>query len=209
MITVRRVMGVETEYALIDRDDPAADPETLASQLLYAYARQAAAEGAPSTLHVPAEDSRELEWGAGCRFDYSGELPTRDARDGRDHVLAREARTDLEAGAVLTGAPVRWIQRVDRFGQHYYRGSATHTTNGARIYVDHTHPEYAAPEAYGPWRRCVTTAPATGSCIARSKRCRLGVPAASRSLRTTPTDTARPGAPTSPTRLTGGFPGNC
>ncbi|MBE6481703.1 MAG: proteasome accessory factor PafA2 [Actinomyces ruminicola] len=150
MITVRRIMGVETEYALIDRDDPEADPEALASQLLYAYARAAAVEGVPSTLHVPAEGSRDLEWGAGCRFDYSGELPTRDARDGRDHDLVREARTDLEAGAVLTGTPVRWIQRVDRFGQHYYRGSATHAANGARLYVDHSHPEYAAPEAYGP-----------------------------------------------------------
>ena len=150
MITVNRVMGVETEYALIDRDAPDADPEALATDLLYAYARRSAADGAPSTLHVSAPDSRELELGAGCRFDYSGELPTRDARDGLDHELAREARTDLEAGAVLTGAPARWIQRVDRFGQHYYRGSATHAANGARLYVDHSHPEYAAPEALGP-----------------------------------------------------------
>ncbi|MDO4901511.1 proteasome accessory factor PafA2 family protein [Actinomyces sp.] len=150
MITVQRIMGVETEYALIDRDDPEADPTALSEQLLYAYARQAAAEGDPSTLHVPAEDSRNLERGAGCRFDYSGELPTRDARDGDDHDLAPEARTDLEAGAVLTGAPTRWIQRVDRFGQHYYRGSATHAPNGSRLYVDHSHPEYASPETRGP-----------------------------------------------------------
>ena len=36
MITVRRVMGVETEYALIDRDDPAAEPDGLARDLLNA-----------------------------------------------------------------------------------------------------------------------------------------------------------------------------
>ena len=53
MITVRRVMGVETEYALIDRDDPAAEPDGLARDLLFAYARDAAAGGAPSTDHVP------------------------------------------------------------------------------------------------------------------------------------------------------------
>ena len=55
MITVRRIMGVETEYALIDRDDPSADPDRLARALLFTYAREAAAGGAPSTDHVPAD----------------------------------------------------------------------------------------------------------------------------------------------------------
>ena len=64
MITVRRVMGVETEYALIDRDDPAAEPDGLARDLLFAYARDAAAGGAPSTDHVPAATGRALLGGA-------------------------------------------------------------------------------------------------------------------------------------------------
>ena len=150
MITVRRTMGVETEYALIDRDDPGADPDQLARALLFTYARDAAAGGAPSTDHVPAATGRELLAGAGCRFDYSGELPTRDARDGADRDLVPEARTDREAGAVLTGSPTRWVKRVTPFESHYYRGSASHAVNGARLYVDHTHPEYASPEALGP-----------------------------------------------------------
>ena len=150
MITVRRTMGVETEYALIDRDDPGADPDQLARALLFTYARDAAAGGAPSTDHVPAATGRELLAGAGCRFDYSGELPTRDARDGADRDLVPEARTDREAGAVLTGSPTRWVKRVTPFESHYYRGSASHAANGARLYVDHTHPEYASPEALGP-----------------------------------------------------------
>ena len=150
MITVRRIMGVETEYALIDRDDPGADPDLMARALLFTYARDAAAGGAPSTDHVPAATGRELLAGAGCRFDYSGELPTRDARDGADRDLVPEARTDREAGAVLTGSPTRWVKRVTPFESHYYRGSASHAVNGARLYVDHTHPEYASPEALGP-----------------------------------------------------------
>ena len=150
MITVRRIMGVETEYALIDRDDPGADPDQMARALLFTYARDAAAGGAPSTDHVPAAAGRKLLAGAGCRFDYSGELPTRDARDGADRDLVPEARTDREAGAVLTGSPTRWVKRVAPFEAHYYRGSASHAANGARLYVDHTHPEYASPEAMGP-----------------------------------------------------------
>ena len=150
MITVRRIMGVETEYALIDRDEPGADPDQMARALLFTYAREAAAGGAPSTDHVPADAGRELLAGAGCRFDDSGELPTRDARDGADHELVPEARTDREAGAVLTGSPTRWVKRVTPFESHYYRGSASHAVNGARLYVDHTPPEYASPEALGP-----------------------------------------------------------
>ena len=141
---------METEYALIDRDDPGADPDQLARALLFTYARDAAAGGAPSTDHVPAAAGRKLLAGAGCRFDYSGELPTRDARDGADRDLVPEARTDREAGAVLTGSPTRWVKRVTPFESHYYRGSASHAANGARLYVDHTHPEYASPEALGP-----------------------------------------------------------
>ncbi|CAM3054504.1 proteasome accessory factor PafA2 family protein [Actinomyces slackii] len=170
MITVRRIMGVETEYALVDRDDLTADPDGLARRLLFAYARHAAAQGQPASQHVPADTGRVLLEGAGCRFDYSGELPTRDARDGADHELPAEARTEEEAGAVLTGtaltsadltgsasarpslagSPTRWIRRVNAFESHYYRGSASHAVNGARLYVDHTHPEYSSPEVIGP-----------------------------------------------------------
>lgn len=150
MITVRRIMGVETEYALVDRDDPAADPDELARDLLFEYARDAAGRGEPASAHVPSTEGRVMEPGAGTRFDYSGELPARDARDGADHALPPEARTDQEAGAVLTGAPTRWVKRVNAFESHYYRGSASHAVNGARLYVDHTHPEYASPEALGP-----------------------------------------------------------
>ena len=60
MITVRRIMGVETEYALIDRDDPSADPDRLARALLFAYAREAAAGGAPSSTSCRAP--RMLFW---------------------------------------------------------------------------------------------------------------------------------------------------
>ncbi|MDO5700125.1 MAG: proteasome accessory factor PafA2 family protein [Bowdeniella nasicola] len=149
MITVRRVMGVETEYALLDTADPAADPDTLATDLLYAYARAAAPHTA-ATEHVPGAHGRTLEPGAGCRFDYSGERPRADARGMTAEDLPEEARTDEVRGASLTGARTTWVLRITPFESHYYRGSATHAANGGRLYVDHTHPEYAAPEALGP-----------------------------------------------------------
>ncbi len=150
MISVSRIQGVETEYALLDPADPGADPEALATKLLFTYARALAAEGQPSQLHVPAATGRALEAGAGTRFDYSGEAPGSDARGFTHTNLPAEARTNEGAGAALTSAATRWVTRLTPFEAHYYRGSAIHGPNGARLYVDHSHPEYAAPEALGP-----------------------------------------------------------
>ncbi|MDO5726481.1 MAG: proteasome accessory factor PafA2 family protein [Bowdeniella nasicola] len=155
MIRVDRIIGIETEYALIDRQDAAADPDQLATDLLYAYAQAGAELGLPTTNHVPAKDSRDLLAGIGTRFDYSGETPRKDARGFEADNLAEEARTDEVHGAALTRAATKWVLRIRPFEQHYYRGSATHGANGARLYVDHTHPEYAAPEARGPMQAAI------------------------------------------------------
>lgn len=155
MISARRIMGIETEYAAIDRVNPGCDPEKLATDLLYAYAEEATRLGLPTTTHVPAPVGRELLPGAGCRFDYSGELPEADARGFLEENLPEEARTNEELGAVLTGSSTRWVQRLSKFSAHFYRGSATHAVNGGRLYTDHSHPEYASPETTNP-RDCAT-----------------------------------------------------
>lgn len=153
MIDVMRIMGTETEYALLDATNPTADPEQLAVALLRSWA-VSQSDTLPASVHVPdpfrPDTERHLVAGAGCRFDYSGEHPERDARGFSHHELPPEARTDEELGAVLTKSTARWVSRVDTFGEHYYRGNATHVPNGARIYIDHTHPENATPECFGP-----------------------------------------------------------
>lgn len=64
---------------------------------------------------------------ADVRWDYSGEAPV-------DHVAA-------------AAVPVA---RLTAQEQGWYRGTSMVLTNGARMYVDHSHPEYAAPEADTP-----------------------------------------------------------
>lgn len=65
------------------------------------------------------------------RWDYSGEDPLSDARGS--HLLRANADPSL-----LTDSPqLQATNRVQR--------------NGARIYVDHAHPEYSAPETLGPF----------------------------------------------------------
>lgn len=111
-MTVRRVMGVETEYGISVPGDPAANPMILSGQVVNAYA---SAQGIRA---------------AHASWDYADEAPLRDARGfemGRGAADASQL-TDEEdptlANVVLT--------------------------NGARLYVDHAHPEYSSPEVTSP-----------------------------------------------------------
>ena len=116
-MTVRRVMGIETEYGISVPGDPLANPMVLSGHVVHAYA---------STQGLPA---------ARAGWDYADEAPLRDARGwemGRG-VAHPSQLTDVEdptmANVVLT--------------------------NGARLYVDHAHPEYSSPEVTTP-RAAVT-----------------------------------------------------
>ncbi|MGV1036292.1 MAG: depupylase/deamidase Dop [Candidatus Nanopelagicales bacterium] len=65
-----------------------------------------------------------------ARWDYDEETPLRDAR-GFDMT-----RADADPSA-LTDADIGMANAV--------------LTNGARLYVDHAHPEYSSPEVTNPW----------------------------------------------------------
>jgi proteasome accessory factor A len=111
-MTVRRVMGIETEYGISVPGAPGANPMVLSGDVVTTYA---ASRGIR-----PAQAS----------WDYADEAPLRDARGfdmGRGTAHPSQL-TDIEdptmANVVLT--------------------------NGARLYVDHAHPEYSSPEVTTP-----------------------------------------------------------
>jgi len=111
-MTVRRVMGIETEYGISVPGDPTANPMMLSGHVVNAYA---SAHGVRSGR---------------ASWDYADEAPLRDARGfevGRGAADPSQL-TDIEdptlANVVLT--------------------------NGARLYVDHAHPEYSSPEVMTP-----------------------------------------------------------
>jgi Pup amidohydrolase len=116
-MSVRRVMGIETEYGISVPGDPAANPMILSGHVVNAYA---SAHGVRSGR---------------ASWDYADEAPLRDARGFEiSRALADPSQlTDVEdptlANVVLT--------------------------NGARLYVDHAHPEYSSPEVTSP-RAAVT-----------------------------------------------------
>src|SRR5215213_6520804 len=109
-MTVRRIMGTETEFGIHVLGTPSANPMLTSSQLVNAYA---------ST----AQRSRRARW------DFEEESPLRDAR-GFD--LSRSAADPSQ----LTDEDIGLANLI--------------LTNGARLYVDHAHPEYSTPECTNP-----------------------------------------------------------
>src|SRR3954467_15959653 len=110
-MTVRRVMGIETEYGIAVPGQPGANAMVTSSQVVNAY------------LAASTARARRARW------DFEEENPLRDAR-GFD--LAREVSDQSQ----LTDEDLGLANVI--------------LTNGARLYVDHAHPEYSTPECTNP-----------------------------------------------------------
>ncbi len=111
-MSVRRVMGTETEYGIAVPGQPGANAMVTSSQVVNAY--------------QAARSARVRR----ARWDFEEENPLRDAR-GFD--LARDAADSAQ----LTDEDLGLANVI--------------LTNGARLYVDHAHPEYSAPECTNPF----------------------------------------------------------
>ena len=110
-MSVRRVMGTEVEYGISVPGQPSANPTTLSSQVVNAWAV------------AEAPTPRRPRW------DFEEESPLRDAR-GFDLSPAQALdHNDLEDDNGMANVIL---------------------TNGARLYVDHAHPEYSTPEVTNP-----------------------------------------------------------
>jgi Pup amidohydrolase len=149
-VTVRRVMGIETEFGILEPGRPQANPMQLSSTVVSAYAALSAGPGRP-------------------RWDYEDEDPLADARGFRLQRAAAHpsmltddpSRPAPSAGSTTDDDAPAWDDAQPHFGAtHRERpvveeyddpGAATTIlSNGARFYVDHAHPEYSSPEVTGP-----------------------------------------------------------
>jgi len=110
-MSVRRVMGTETEYGISVPGQPGANAMVTSSQVVNGYQAATSAR------------TRRARW------DFEEENPLRDAR-GFD--LTREAADSSQ----LTDEDLGLANVI--------------LTNGARLYVDHAHPEYSTPECTNP-----------------------------------------------------------
>ncbi|WP_298324100.1 depupylase/deamidase Dop [Haloactinopolyspora sp.] len=109
-MSVRRIMGIETEYGISVPSNPAANSMLASSQVVNAYAAQRAR-------------ARRARW------DFEEENPLRDARG---FEISRAGADPSQ----LTDEEIGLANLI--------------LTNGARLYVDHAHPEYSSPEVTSP-----------------------------------------------------------
>ncbi|MCW3766284.1 depupylase/deamidase Dop [Paenarthrobacter ureafaciens] len=149
-----RVMGSETEYGIHAPSAPGANATMMSARIIQAYAtvtRQRAAGGAET------------------RWDYTDEEPLHDARGW---TLERSAADpsqltdqppvlDAEAVALAYGRQELELDGADESGSLLMNMVLG---NGARLYVDHAHPEYSSPEVTNP--RDAVTWDAAGDLVA-------------------------------------------
>ncbi|GAA0290991.1 depupylase/deamidase Dop [Kineococcus aurantiacus] len=130
-MTVRRVVGIETEYGISVPGDPGANPMLLSAQVVNAYAT--------ATTGGRARP----------RWDYEDEAPLRDARGFEvERAKAHPSQLTDAPGRSRRAAP----NASDVAGAETEDPTMANVilTNGARFYVDHAHPEYSSPEVLTP-----------------------------------------------------------
>lgn len=132
-------MGIETEYGVLQPGNPRANPMLMSSQIVTAY--RAVSSAARSRT----------------RWDYQDEDPLMDARGfhlpraaAHPSLLTDDPDRPAPAGPTADPGVVETVQRPTV--EAYDDPSAANVilTNGARLYVDHAHPEYSSPEVTNP-----------------------------------------------------------
>ncbi|WP_150462580.1 depupylase/deamidase Dop [Nesterenkonia ebinurensis] len=179
-MSVRRLIGMETEYGIHAPANPRASHVALSIELINAYAAQVTESGGAV---------------AGTEWDYQSESPLVDARGW---VLPRSAAHPSQLtddphairdalGNITGGDPSPADLAEQEFnppGSAHWRGDFFELKegqpqllmnlvlgNGARFYVDHAHPEYSAPETVGPKRAVLYDV--AGDVVARAAAARL------------------------------------
>src|SRR6476620_11330258 len=135
-----RVMGAETEYGTHAPSAPSANATMMSAPVTQAYAQVTPPRAAG---------------GAETRWDYTEEEPLHDARGwtvdrGAAHpsqLTDQPPVLDAEAVALAYGREELELDGQDESGSLLMNMVLG---NGARLYVDHAHPEYSSPEVTNP-----------------------------------------------------------
>lgn len=170
-------MGIETEYGVLAPGRPMANPMLMSSQVVMTYRALVASAGARPPARWDYDDEDPLQDARGFHLQRASahpslltDDPTRPApsgplssgsssgsSSGGTPASARVASTTGTAGGTARGRAARAVRQepeeVERPSvEDYDDPSAANCilTNGARLYVDHAHPEYSSPEVTGP-----------------------------------------------------------
>lgn len=132
-MTTHRIVGLETEFGILEPHNVYANPVVLSSELVNAIG-----EG----------DTGSIQW------DFHGEDPLNDARGYRLERAAADPSqlTDDPEFLAPSGGEIR-LEKMNRSqAEQLRRPRAANVllSNGGRLYVDHAHPEYSSPETVNP-----------------------------------------------------------
>ncbi|TAP27276.1 depupylase/deamidase Dop [Arthrobacter sp. S41] len=147
-MSARRLVGLETEYGIIRPQMPKANATVLSAQIVDAYAQLVAEQSTSATA---------------ARWDYADESPLQDARGfamDRDQAhpsQLTDAEPGLDEAGIWTAESIALDGNDARVGSTLYQEKDSTEVvmnmvlgNGARLYVDHAHPEYSSPESLTP-----------------------------------------------------------
>lgn len=162
-------MGIETEYGVLQPGRPLANPMLLSSQVVTTYRALAARDkssGARLAARWDYDDEDPLQDARGFHLDRASAHPSMITNDPSAPAPSGPAAGELPppvrgTAGLATVANGRGgsrrrgpLQEVERpaVEEPYDDPSAANVilTNGARLYVDHAHPEYSSPEVTNP-----------------------------------------------------------
>ncbi|MBR6459264.1 MAG: proteasome accessory factor PafA2 [Actinomycetaceae bacterium] len=136
-MSVQRIVGLETEFAILEKGNVYANSVALSAEIVE--------ELAASSVASPSK--KPIAW------DYRGEDPLNDARGYRmERASAHPSQlTDNPDQLAPSGdSPFESLERLSPDELRRPRPSNTVLANGARLYLDHAHPEYSSPEVTTP-----------------------------------------------------------
>lgn len=159
-LVTARVMGIETEFGVLHADVSARSTSGASSSIMLSHLAVAA-------YALLGEDPSRR--GQRVRWDYGDETPLRDARGFeltraaahpsqltdavRDAHVPMVDLPGLDVPSVDADAPLQAPERAPEGSDAAILSWAVHRSignavlpNGARLYVDHAHPEYSSPE---------------------------------------------------------------
>lgn len=146
-MSVPKIAGIETEYAIMVNGAEKSDPFSASRLLLNAY-MQRNAPAVPCLLYNLARDS-------GALFD--DDIPS--------HVIGTMDQPGMEGSDRSKQGSAVQRERAIHYTQQALLNDMTDImlANGARFYIDHGHPEYSTPECLSP--RLVIAADKAGERI--------------------------------------------
>lgn len=136
-MSVHRIVGLETEFAIAEHGNAYANSVALSTGVVQALARGSVASPHEGTV----------------LWDWRGEDPLNDARGYRiERASAHPSQlTDNPDTLAPSGdSSFEMLERPSADEANRPRPANTVLSNGARLYVDHAHPEYSSPEVTTP-----------------------------------------------------------